>query len=336
MREDWERQTAVVPLDARQVAALLQPVFPGTAIEAVEATDGGRANTNLKVMLRHAADPVLVRLFVRDGDAGAKEVAILKRLAGRVPVPQVLHFAEDNPITGHPYALLEWVAGRRMDQVLAEASRLTRFDIAREVGRCLAGIGDVTFEQAGFLAQDLTIASAFDTGASGFRAFVGEMLGEARVASRLDPALAHSLRAFAAREAQILDHLPGPPRLTHCDFDPSNILLREEATGWKVAAVLDWEFALAATPLIDLGHLLRSPWGDDPAFAAALARGYCEAGGTLPEGWFAAAKMLDLLAWLDFLNRPGERPKLFAEAQEVIRRTISGWPAYLQEYGDGP
>ena len=336
MREDWERQTDVIALDRAQVAALLAPVFPGAIVNEIETTQGGRANTNLKVMLSQSAMPVLLRLFVRDGSAGAKEVAILKRLAGRVPVPGVLHFAEDNPITGHPYALLEWVAGLRMDQALADLGQQTRCDMVREAGRCLAGIAAVTFEEAGFLAPDLSIASAFATGSAGFQTFLEEMLAEPCVAARLDPTLGSALLAFAKSEAAILDDLAGAARLTHCDYDPSNILLREEEASWKVAAVLDWEFAVAATPLIDLGHLLRSPWGDEPDFAAALARGYREAGGELAEGWFAAARMLDLLAWLDFLNRPGERPKLFADAQAMIRRTIRDWPAYLQEHGDGP
>ena len=329
MREDWERQNEVIALNAAEITALLEPAFPGATIVSVEPADGGRANTNMKVTQNKSKDPVLLRLFVRDAEAGAKEAAILERLAGQVPLPCILHFAQDNPITGHPYALLEWVEGPRMDRALAEVGKRARCDIAREAGRCLAGIGAVTFERSGFLAPDLSIASAFEPGSTGFLAFVGEMLEGPLVAARLATPLARDLRAFVESEAAVLDELPGPARLTHCDYDPSNILVREEKSGWKVAAVLDWEFAIAATPLIDLGHLLRSPRGDEPAFAAALARGFREAGGALPEGWFAAARMLDLLAWLDFLNRPGDRPKLFADAQAVIRRTIGDWPDYL-------
>ncbi|WP_264373122.1 phosphotransferase family protein [Pelagibius marinus] len=130
----------------------------------------------------------------------------------------------------------------------------------------------------------------------------------------------------------MLDDLDPQARLVHCDFDPSNILLTrdgpEGGDSWRLAAVIDWEFALAGTPLIDLGHLLRPPQGDIPGFAEALAAGYREAGGELPGEWRAAAKLLDLLAWLDFLNRPGDHPRLFADARRMIEDALVRWPDF--------
>jgi len=347
MREDWERQEDLIDLSKTEIATLLHQVFPGTAIESIAAAKGGKANTNLKVVLAAPVGPVLLRLFVRDPAAGAKEVAILQRLAGQVPVPQVHGFAPDNAVTGHPYAILDWVEGRRMDLALSAArSQLERRQMAAAVGEALARIGTLTFPQAGFLSGDLpsgdlpsgdlTVSQSFATGAAGFRSFVAEATGRPRVAQRLDPALRDDLLRFVEDVAAVLDGPPEPARLTHCDYDPSNILLGRGDAGWRVAAVLDWEFAVAATPLLDLGHMLRAPQGQDPLFVTALGQGYRAGGGILPENWVAAAKLLDLLAWLDFLDRPGERPRLFADAQSVIRATIDTWPALLAQTDPGP
>ena len=49
-----------------------------------------------------------------------------------------------------------------------------------------------------------------------------------------------------------------------------------------------------------------------------------------PETWAAAAELMDLLAWLEFLNRPGERPNLFAEAEAVIREALARQPQVRQ------
>ncbi|WP_420348985.1 phosphotransferase family protein [Pelagibius sp.] len=337
MRDDWERQEDLIDLSAADIAALLQPAFPGVAIESVAPAKGGKANTNVRVELATPAGPVLLRLFVRDPAAGAKEVAILRRLAGQVPVPKVHAFAPDNAVTGHPYAILDWVEGRRMDLALSAArSQLERCQMAAAVGETLARIGALTFPQAGFLSGDLAVSQGFETGTEGFRSFVGEMTGRPRVAQRLTPALTDELLRFVQEAAVVLDGPPGPARLTHCDYDPSNILLRREDTGWRVAAVLDWEFAVAATPLLDLGHMLRAPQGEDPLFVAALGKGFRAGGGALPKHWVAAARLLDLLAWLDFLDRPVERPRLFADARSVIRTTIDSWPALLAQSDHDP
>lgn len=332
MREDWERQEDLIDLSKAEVAALLHQAFPGTAIESIAAAKGGKANTNIKVVLAAPVGPVLLRLFVRDPAAGSKEVAILQRLAGQVPVPQVHGFAPDNAVTGHPFAVLSWVEGRRMDLALSAAqSQLERRQMAAAVGEVLARIGSLTFPETGFLSEDLTVSQSFAIGAAGFRSFVAEITVRPRVAQRLDPALRKDLLRFVEDAAAVLDGPPEPARLTHCDYDPSNILLGRGDAGWRVAAVLDWEFAVAATPLLDLGHMLRAPQGQDPLFVTALGQGYRAGGGILPAHWVAAAKLLDLLAWLDFLDRPVERPRLFADAQSVIRTTIDAWPALLAQ-----
>ena len=54
-----------------------------------------------------------------------------------------------------------------------------------------------------------------------------------------------------------LEQLDAQRCLVHGDFGKRNVLVREEQGRWKVAAVLDWEFAVAGSPLIDIGHFLR-------------------------------------------------------------------------------
>lgn len=329
MREDWERQSDHLELSGPEVARLLTPAFPGTAIRDFAVVTGGKANTSLKVTLAEPDRIVLLRLFVRDADSGAKEAAILRRLGNRVPVPEVFHFVADNPVSGHAYAVLDWIEGQRMDLALTAARAEDQWQIAHAAGATVARIGETIFPSSGFLNPDLSLGETFAPGADGFLDFVRDFVARPRVRARLGEKDCEDLLAFAVREAAILDEAEGTARLTHCDYDPSNILVRRIEGRWQVAAVIDWEFAVAASPLIDLGHMLRAPWGDNRDFVAGLAEGYAAAGGALPSEWIAAAKLLDLLAWLDFLDRPGERPRLFADARAAIADTLERWPLFL-------
>lgn len=95
----------------------------------------------------------------------------------------------------------------------------------------------------------------------------------------------------------------------------TNLRVRSDA----VAAVLDWEFAFSGSPFVDLGNVLRPPRGDDEAFVAAVAEGY----GPLPPEWRRMSRLVDLMAWADFLSRPNPGPALVADARMMIERAVT-------------
>ncbi|WP_193371443.1 phosphotransferase family protein [Pelagibius marinus] len=209
MRENWERGTEVLPLSPEEASLLLQPILPGRRVTQVVPTEGGKANTNLRVELADSKR-LLLRLFVRDPESGAKEAALLRRLAGRVPVPALRHFADDNPVSGHPYEVLEWIEGPRLKEALAVAGPGEPAALAREAGRVLAALGRETFPQAGFLAPDLTISVSYEPGSAGFLRFVEEMSTAPSAAARLDPRSAPALAGVLPRRG----HLARRPRST--------------------------------------------------------------------------------------------------------------------------
>lgn len=322
MREDWNRATPPLNLDAAELTALIQPAFPGERVVAGELTQGGLANTNIRVRLSVADQTLLLRLFVRSPGDARKELALHRLVAPNVPVPRFLHFADDNPITGHPYALREWVEGTRLE-VAAPALRPEQIgQVGRSVGAVLAAIHAITFPQTGFFDDDLNIAQPISVGGDGLRAYLHQCLIEGRGQDRLGPELTQALLAFAGREAGLLDAWSGPPCLAHADFGGSNILVRETARGWAVAAVLDWEFAFSGSPFFDFGNLLRPPLGEYAGFAPAVQDGYTGAGGALPAAWRRMSDLTDLMAWADILNRYDANAALTRDAKAVIARTI--------------
>lgn len=308
MRERWTRGTPSLSFTDAELSALLAPVGVMTS---QEPATGGLANTNLRVVVDGA--PLHVRFWVRDPAAAAKELALHALVADRVPVPRLLYAAPDNPISGHPFAVMTWVDAPRLETTPPDAA------VARAVGATLASIHAFTFARHGFLDGTLRVVTPVSVGGAGLLGFLREVFVDGPGGARLGPELTSRVLACAEREGPLLDEWTGPPCLTHSDYNGSNILVRDGA----VAAVLDWEFAFAGSPFVDLGNLLRPPRGDDATFVAAVADGYRAAGGVLPAAWRRMSELMDLLAWADFLSRPDPDAALVADARTMVARTTA-------------
>lgn len=322
MREGWTRGTPILEVDAEAAELLIAPALPGARVADVTPVPGGLANTNLRARLAGHDTPLLIRLYQRAPAEARKEWALHRLLAGRAPVPAILHSADSNPVTGGPYAVIEWVDGSHLGRVAQTLARAARDDLAADIGRVLASIHAVTFPTAGFLDADLNVAHPIDAGAGGLAGYLRLCLVDGRGGERLGPELTRDALAFAEREGPRLEAWTRPPRLTHADFNGSNVLVRETPAGWRIAAVLDWEFAFAGAPFFDFGNLMRPPLGDLDGFAAAVAAGYRAAGAEMPPDWRSLARIADLTAWADFLNRADATSALVADARRMIEATI--------------
>lgn len=325
MRENWNSGPPAVSLDLEQLTQLIQPAFSGATVVESAATQGGMANANYRLILAGRDAPVLIRFFVREPQAAGKEVALLAKLAGRVPVLPYRHAAADNPFTGHPYAVRDWAEGERLDVVAPALADDALAELGRAIGAVLARIHAVTFDETGFLDASLRVTEPASMGRGGLLEFLKLCLVEGRAAERIDAALVGTLLAFVEREGTMLDEWTGAPCLVHSDFGGSNILVHRAADRWQIAAIIDWEFAFSGTPFFDFGNLLRPPLGQRPGFEAAVVASYFAGGGVLPDNWRRMSLLVDLYNWADFLNRPQASAALIADAKAMIERTMAMW-----------
>ncbi|TSD88871.1 aminoglycoside phosphotransferase family protein [Mycobacterium sp. KBS0706] len=321
MRESWSRPYPAAVLSPDQASALVRSLPGRPSVLRVTELSGGLANTNLRLDL-DGHPPVVLRLFQRDPAQAAKERAIHALAAERgLPAPRLLGRGDD-PVTGLPFTLLEWVDGQRLDETARGLEDPALVPLARSLGAALAAIHAVAFDRSGFLDASLAVAEPVDAGGAGLIGFLRHVLVDGSGGQRLGHDLAGRLVAFAEREAGLLDRWPGPPCLTHSDFGGTNILVRQGPDGWAVAAVLDWEFAFSGSPFFDLGNLLRPPLGSRPGFADAVAAGYRAAGGSLTVEWRRMAALADLFSWAEFLTRPSVSDAVVATARQRIAETM--------------
>ena len=328
LRAGWQRAAPELAPTLAEVAALLAPALPHARVVAATPLSGGLSNTSLRVDLDRAPHRVLLRLAQHGAASAAREAALPALLLPRgVPMARTLHFVAQSSLTGAPATVCEWIDAPRLDHLAFPApgtSAAPSRALGIAVGTALARVHAVRLPCLGFLGDGLHVANPIELDAAALLAFLDERLLHGEGLHRLGPDLASAVLAWARRHAARLADWPSSPCLAHGDCNPSNLLLRRDAQGWSVAALLDWEFALSGLPALDFATLLRPGVADRPGFTAGLAQGYRDAGGTLPRDWRAIAGIADLFAWGDMLSRPGRDPGVTRDAVRVMRRLLDG------------
>jgi aminoglycoside phosphotransferase (APT) family kinase protein len=327
MQEGWERRHAPVALDAASIAVLLQPAFPGHSVLTAELLSGGLANTNYKVTLDSSDEPVVLRLFTRDPAACQTEVDIAHLVAARMPMPAILYADPTGERSGRPYLIARWIDGTKLDALLARGDEVAIASAAHAVGATLAGLTAFPFARPGFFGPGLTIAQPLAPSVDSVPAYVDEALCAGAAGARLGPELTLALQRLLRDNAVLLAAADTQTILVHGDYKAQNLLVRRAGAGtdWNVAAVLDWEFAFAGSPLFDVAICLR--YGDllSPAFTTAFAAGYRAHGGILPPDWRRIIRLLDLVNLCGFLDAPDARGPMIAEVTALLRATVAGW-----------
>ena len=275
---------------------------------------GGKVNSNYALSLKVDPFNAVLRLCARGQSTCRMERDILQTLEDRVCVAKVLLDGSDNT---QPFLVLSWVNGETLDHTLDQQSR-NPAKLGSQAGDVLADIHQLDFPEAGFFGEGLKIEKPFPLGKESFLSFVMPAL-DARAGKRLGADRTDHLRQFSNWAAPLLDQLPKRACLIHSDFNPPNLMVFHG----KLAAVLDWEFAHAGTPLTDIANMLRHRPYQPPEFNEAFITAYEAKAGALPPNWQSLSRILDLMAQIEMLDAPEDRPGIFKWAIERIEDTIS-------------
>ena len=265
-------------------------------------------------------DQVVVRL---GGPDPAIEAAVMTRAGAQVPVPRVLRVVPAASEGVRPAMVLEYVAGTPLSDVLSTGGD-GMAGLGAEVGRVIAGIGAVTFDHPGFFGgQDLGTGEMPPWSEQLAEMAAGCM--ESVPEERLDPGTRKEWAALCAAHAPALAAIDTQARLVHADANPKNILVAREGGGWRVTAVLDWEFSFSGCPYGDAANMTRFaddyPAGFTEGFRAGFA-GHQPAGLPLASDWAYLGDVLDMFALSDLVTRPPGHP-IADQAAGRIREWIA-------------
>lgn len=179
--------------------------------------------------------------------------AILRAAAGVVAVPELLFSSVDAVPT--PYAVLEYVDAISLRELKASGDREAVAQAAYDVGLHVAAIASIEIgpEVIGVPDIDPALLSGSNVNARLIEHFAASRLFR----QRLSDAGADAVCDFAwRREAQLAPYA-ATASMAHGDFNSPNILVAQRDGTWRVAAILDWEFAFLGHTFYDIGNFLR-------------------------------------------------------------------------------
>jgi len=168
-------------------------------------------------------------------------------LGSRVPVAQTIILDRSQRVVPFEYAIQTRLPGRRLTQVWQDLDDRGRNRILDQLVDILQALGEVKFERFGALIEGL----AAPDWASDREYDLQRLLAEAKKHRGLDRELLMDIWAYFQSHRHALEGAEAV--LVHGDFHFDNLL----AEGDRITGVVDWEFARAAPPDMELDQLLR-------------------------------------------------------------------------------
>mgnify|MGYP000008712537 FL=1 len=314
--QKFERSDKTPPDLELLAARVTRHPHTGARLNTISLVSGGYSNINARVTFEDGG-VALLRHRSSDTDILAIEAAIMKRAAEVVSTPAIL-------ASGQDWLLLEWIDGERVDTLFEdEASREHWEQLAAACGEALAKIHRLTMPSCGFFDDKLQIADALSGAGRGILDYIEQCCDHPTVRERLHPRI-DAVRRHIEQHERRFTALDEQIALVHSDYNTKNLLAaRDERGEWHIT-VLDWEFAFAGSPMMDLGNFLRFEHERPHDVARAFIRGYeRERGAPLHPEWRLDARLMDLASMLSFLAREELSPRTESTALGVIDRTLA-------------
>ena len=318
----WLRAEPRRNLPVPALERMVHSAFPGSRVlDAQPLTDGLR-NSNFKLQIESLSDPVVLRIYEHDLSLCQKELDLFRLVASAVTVPELIH-AEPNGLEDlPPFTLARYVDAISFHDLQRCGDAEAIAQAADSVGEILAAIGRFTFSKSGWLAPGPKVTAPLLEGADPLPRFFDLCLASANLHQRMTADLCARVHELVWWWAPQLALLENEAHLVHCDLGKKNVLVHRIAGKWEVAAVLDWEFAVSGTALIDVGHFLRYERTTRPRVEPHFSEGYLRSGGKLARGWRQLARLLDLSALCESLTHETLPDAFVPELVELVRATV--------------
>ena len=318
LKADWEKTGEIVTVGDDVIRAMAAQALPGADILSHEKIAGGCANLNVKLRVSGRARPLILRLYIRDAHAAAREQALSKLVAPDVPAPEFLYTGEYD---GRSFALVECIDGITLRDLLLNRDE-DPLCAVHDAGRICAWLQKHRFPHPGALGENLTVVAETPPD---FIKFAEECLAHPFTQQQFGAAKARRLlRVMEENRALLPDNTQS--FLVHGDYDPANILVKRDGAGWTVSGILDWEFAFSGAWLWDISNMLRYAHLLPATYEGAFLEGLQDGGSRLPPDWRITIRLMNItsLLWCLLSGADGSKPR---QAADICKLTdyIAGW-----------
>jgi aminoglycoside phosphotransferase (APT) family kinase protein len=297
-----------------EIQALLMHLGSGRRVIEITPLQGGFRNQNYHVDFDKGPQGVLK--VATDLQQAKKAIALQQQLSRFLPVPKIWG---ERATSGHVFTLMEYVPGDLACHLSKDLPEEAYYALGHALGTLLSKVHSVQFPGAGFLNAQLEVTDPHANLGDSWLAYMREVMHGKRAEARLGVTdcqrVLHLLNAY---EEEL--HALSPTQcLVHSDFNLKNILVQQKETRWKITGLLDWEFAHAGSPLVDIGNFYRFEAALPDSLFSGFAEGY---GLSAIKNWRELSRVLDLAALCNFLDAPEELPLTQETAIYLIRQTL--------------
>ncbi len=318
----WIRSVPRRTLSQPVLERMVHTALPGRRVVAAEPFAEGLRNANFKLHLDSTERAVVLRIYEHDVSLCQKEVDLMRLVAGTVPVPEVIHAEPGGGDDLPPFVLMSYVEGIRFRELKGSGDTDAIAQAAYSAGATLAAIGRATFARGGWLGPGPAVGAPLIAGADAMPRFVDLCLASGNLARRVPAELRDGIHSLVWSFARELARASDEAHLVHGDFNGRNLLVQPIAGRWRVAAVLDWEFAVSGSPLADVASFLRYERAGRPLAEPHFSTGFLEGGGALPADWRRCSRVVDLTALCESLTRDELPDTVAVELVELVRATV--------------
>lgn len=318
----WLRAKPRRSLPARVLEDIVGTAFPRCRLVDVQPFADGFRNANFRLRLDSIPGFVVLRIYEHDPSLCAKEVDLLNLIKYSVPVPAIIHAEPEGLNEIPPFVFMHYVEGISLRELKRKGDSGSIAQAAYSAGQTLAVISRTTFTKSGWLGPGPAVGAPLLEGANSGPRFVDLCLASGNSQIYLGSELTDQIHALVWSYAPQLAALDDERCLVHGDFGKRNLFVQQVKGEWRVAAVLDWEFAISGSPLTDVGHFLRYECASCPVAEPHFSEGYLHAGGRLPDEWRRQARVLDLIAFCESLTHDELPHDVVAELVDLVRATV--------------
>jgi fructokinase len=310
------------PPSPEAAARLLSSIYGAGRVSSIQPFTDGLTNFNYKVSFSAGAEPVVLRIYGRDSTSLQKEVDLLQTLQGLVPVPGIMRACPEGGCEIGPFIITRYVEGITFRELKRTGDAAAIAQAAEAIGETLASVSRIKLARRGALGAGPVVVGEFFNGPTAIPKFIETCLASPTLIERLDRRVRDRVRATVQEREGKLAELHRETRLVHNDFGNRNVLVRPERGRWRVAAVIDWEFAASGSPLFDVASFLRYERDDPPTREPHFSRGYQQGGGRLPDDWRRLGRVMDLTKLCQTLTEDDLPAEIVTEVAELVRESI--------------
>lgn len=321
-KNQWEQASLNIQLQKNKIDELLLAYVP-YKVKFFKKLSNGCANLNYQIIFDGNHHPVVLRVYLRDPQAIDVEMGIHNFLKSSrsFTIPAFLYADSSCQLINHPYAILNFIEGDLMRDVIMKGDESDITQCALASGEALSCLKTIQFDVTGFFEKNMLIRPFSNN--EGYEQFIGAHLTSKEIHQYFSSNTIKKIKLIIDEHRHLFSNLD-ISNLVHGDFDPSNILIKKTAGDWKIVGILDWEFSFSGSYFFDMGSMLRFSHKLPKCFKESFVSGV-ETRGKLPSAWEISAKLMDLLCLLDLLlNKSNQqRPKMKRDVIELIENFVN-------------